>query len=596
MESFFILYYRATSNHQIIKLADVQNFLNERWFCGYTKKTSSDLNEALNMRDIDLWKDDTIDYKKFGKLIVKLYENNKDLKDNKIIEKDIEKIAEWHYVSKKAWFQEKHRKEILNLINSWWLAKQENYEKFKKDSDDGKLNNWPDKHIFVLTDEYVKKIEQKTWILTKDQRIKLEVAFLITQQVFSRKMRRDWVTPYFKHIEWALDNLLMLDKVDFEQVLITILHDNLEDADTHTYNMIKKLFDGEIDWKGKVAEWVFGLTEKRWYQRMGFLPIDKREKLKKLIAYFTWSSELLEEHEFGEIINQQRLWTSFFVDKFKTSAQKLYMWLENNDELPKTIWKDLKNWMESDKKFYEKMPENFKYDSEYKDIFVVCKAISEFRYLDKRLDDGAFKKNDELLSIKFSDRIHNLSTLRWKDKNWNTDFSRPSKRVAKLLETEYHFLEWKWKGERKLKTKNNTESRLKEQKYVISWKNINENMRNILPDFIDKDKFKITLDNVTHYDILKKQVNLIKNEDKEIKWLIKNWLYEQAKTLYNDQNKIIKKIERIRENERKNWWLSPKEKKYLEFFYEDLVSIIYELEYKYKEMDGLDLGEGEKKE
>jgi len=68
--------------------------------------------------------------------------------------------------------------------------------------------------------------------------------------------------------------------------------------------------------------------------------------------------------------------------------------------------------MESDKKFYEKMPENFKYDSEYKDIFVVCKAISEFRYLDKRLDDGAFKKNDELLSIKFSDRIHNLSTLR----------------------------------------------------------------------------------------------------------------------------------------------------------------------------------------
>jgi len=39
----------------------------------------------------------------------------------------------------------------------------------------------------------------------------------------------------------------MLDKVDFEQVLITILHDNLEDADTHTYNMIKKLFDGEID-------------------------------------------------------------------------------------------------------------------------------------------------------------------------------------------------------------------------------------------------------------------------------------------------------------------------------------------------------------
>jgi hypothetical protein len=45
------------------------------------------------------------------------------------------------------------------------------------------------------------------------------------------------------------------------------------------------------------------------------------------------------------------------------------------------------------------------------------------------------------LNIKFSDRIQNLSSLWAKKEDGELDFSKPSKIVAKLIETEYHFLE-----------------------------------------------------------------------------------------------------------------------------------------------------------
>jgi (p)ppGpp synthase/HD superfamily hydrolase len=38
----------------------------------------------------------------------------------------------------------------------------------------------------------------------------------------------------------------MLDSLSFEQVMIAILHDNLEDINFHSYDMLKKLFGRKI--------------------------------------------------------------------------------------------------------------------------------------------------------------------------------------------------------------------------------------------------------------------------------------------------------------------------------------------------------------
>ena len=458
-----------------------------------------------------------------------------------------------------------------------------------------KLENRPDKHIFVLTDEYVDKIQQKTWILNDNQRIQLEIAFLITQQAFSRKMRKDGSTPYFKHIKWVLDGVLMLDKVSFEQVMISILHDNLEDINHHTYDMLRKLFGR------KIAEWVLALTEKKWYHRIWFLPQEQRAELQSIINYFVWLGKMdyLDEEKIIEILdsmwnkNPEEVftlpWAENFVKKYNKISKKNFEWLKEKDTLPPTVESDFNKMLKNSEKFYDQFPYGF-YDKNFRSIFQVSKAISEYRYLDKKLNVDMFEKTDELLAIKFSDRIHNLSTLRWKKEDWETwDFSKPSKRVAKLLETEYHFTDRKnknqWKDEKTL------EERLSNLK--IKQKTIYENEENILPWFFDdRQRFqtlkeKFWLRNYTHYDILKNQLDIIRNNDSVIKKICEweNSLYDQAKQLYWNQIEIIKKIEKLRDIERENKWLNSEQKPDLKKYYEKLVKVIGDLDWVYEKMD-----------
>lgn len=520
--------------HQIIHAKDIENFLRKKKVFSVKNNAKDSLLKVFGMENSFLWKNEKRNYNHLGNMIM--------------------------------WLRTQNEK---NQNKEYYVVPNEKGE------------NRSDKHFFVLTKEYIEKIQTKTWILTKDQRIKLEIAFLITQQAFSRKMRKDWFTPYFKHIKWVLDNVLMMNRVSFDQVMDAILHDNLEDIDYHSYNMLKKLFGTRI------AEWVYALTEKKRYHRIWFLPLSKRWLLRKLVDLFTFDKKYLEEEEFDKLINDERYkrwWTKKFLKTLVKSWENSYKWLKELDRLPPTIESNLKKSVLLKDTFDKNLVPWFEYDTEYRDVFTVCRNVSEFAYLNKRLDDGIFKEKDELLPIKFSDRIHNLSTLWYKNNDGSTNFKQPSKRIAKLLETEYHFL-------------NNTDLKSRLWKNGILLKDMEDNIANIVPHFmrdIWKQEFLKSLQktSVTHYDVLKQQVAIIKEKDPKINNIMgtndQKWesLYDRAKNLYKYQNDIIKEIQAIREKEKIWKWIGTDKIK-LEHDYKRLLTTINQLHMVYEEMDAL---------
>ncbi len=219
-------------------------------------------------------------------------------------------------------------------------------------------------HVRMST-KYYDEIIKKLWlnkheISTRKAMLKFNTAYHLIKQVFSWR-EREWIDDEwnsersFEHHKGTMEIILReLPNPNINKIIISLLHDVVEDISWVTYEMLKELFSPEI------ADWVMELTKKDW---RGFLSI---EELKEV-----------------EIIEQ---WKDDEELKIEENTNKRYKELID-------IWKDRRN------EIYFWNLENLK---------------------------------EDILYVKFADRIHNLRTLKWMP---------ITKIVKKINETEKYFLD-----------------------------------------------------------------------------------------------------------------------------------------------------------
>ena len=216
-------------------------------------------------------------------------------------------------------------------------------------------------YIIRKPDDYYVKIRNKLYwskkrtpdeeeAIKKDMR-KFLAAYHIVKRVFE-ETHREWIKPweekperYFNHLTWTMDIVLNeLPNPNIDTVIISLLHDCIEDVEWMDYKTLKSIF-----WE-YIAKWVESLSKKD-----------------------------LEE---------------YYLSKFE--IERLNQYEKNKrDDLKKELIKSAK----------EKRQDHY------------------FWHLDE-LDDN-------ILNVKFADRIHNLRTL---------DSLSQEKIVKKIRETEKYFL------------------------------------------------------------------------------------------------------------------------------------------------------------